>query len=136
MSKERRISPRKECGMPLRFRVLANGTRHDTESVRSSPAQEARKPQMPSFLGVLDGQAVNLSECGMYFRSRQQVNIGDPLEMYFTIPQELTGRDAEQVRCTARVVRVHPPSERQGTVGVGVAVERFETMEMSRNWGN
>ena len=126
-NKERRISPRKECTVPLRFRV-ANGT---NQLVTGSPSARTS-----ALFGTVEGESVNLSERGIYFRSRQRVSVGEPLEMYFTIPRELTGRSAEQVRCSARVVHVEPQADRQGLVGVGAAVERFEPMSSARNWGN
>ena len=123
---ERRIAPRKECTVPLRFRV----TKDADPSARETGAS-ARTP-----FGTIEGESVNLSERGIYFRSRHRVNVGEPLEMYFTIPRELTGRSAEQVRCSARVVHVEPQADRQGLVGVGAAVERFEPMSSARDWGN
>jgi hypothetical protein len=126
-NKERRIAPRKECTVPLRFRVAKS-----VDSLaRETAGASARTP-----LGTIEGESVNLSERGIYFRSRQRVNVGEPLEMYFTIPRELTGRSAEQVRCSARVVHVEPQADRQGLVGVGAAVERFEPMSSARDWGN
>jgi hypothetical protein len=98
-------------------------------TIARTPATTLRTP------GPASGP-VNLSERGIYFRSRQRVNVGEPLEMYFTIPRELTGRSAEQVRCSARVVHVEPQADRQGLVGVGAAVERFEPMSSARDWGN
>jgi hypothetical protein len=98
---------------------------------RETAGASARTP-----FGTIEGESVNLSERGIYFRSRQRVNVGEPLEMYFTIPRELTGRSAEQVRCSARVVHVEPQADRQGLVGVGAAVERFEPMSSARDWGN
>jgi hypothetical protein len=126
-NKERRIAPRKECTVPLRFRV-AKGV---DSLARETAGVSARTP-----FGTIEGESVNLSERGIYFRSRQRVNVGEPLEMYFTIPRELTGRGAEQVRCSARVVHVEPQADRQGLVGVGAAVERFEPMSSARDWGN
>ena len=125
-NKERRIAPRKECTVPLRFRVTKGADPFARETGAS-----ARTP-----FGTIEGESVNLSERGIYFRSRQRVNVGEPLEMYFTIPRELTGRSAEQVRCSARVVHVEPQADRQGLVGVGAAVERFEPMSSARDWGN
>ena len=127
VNKERRIAPRKECTVPLRFRVAKS-----VDSLaRETAGASARTP-----FGTIEGESVNLSERGIYFRSRQRVNVGEPLEMYFTIPRELTGRSAEQVRCSARVVHVEPQADRQGLVGVGAAVERFEPMSSARDWGN
>ena len=127
-NKERRIAPRKECTVPLRFRVAKVAEQLAREAAGSSPAR--------SSFGTIEGESVNLSERGIYFRSRQRVNVGEPLEMYFTIPRELTGRNAEQVRCSARVVHVEPQADKQGLVGVGAAVERFEPMSSARDWGN
>jgi len=62
--------------------------------------------------------------------------VGEPLEMYFTIPRELTGRTTEHVRCTARVVHVEPRADNQGMLGVGAVVERFEPMSAAHDWGN
>src|ERR1700690_3072699 len=123
---ERRIAPRKECAVPLRFRVAK-----DADPFARKTGASARTP-----FGTIEGESVNLSERGIYFRSRQRVNVGEPMEMYFTIPRELTGRNAEQVRCSARVVHVEPQADKQGLVGVGAAVERFEPMSSARDWGN
>ena len=125
-NKERRIAPRKECIVPLRFRVTKGA-----DPFAGVTGASARTP-----FGTIEGESVNLSERGIYFRSRQRVDVGEPLEMYFTIPRELTGRGAEQVRCSARVVHVEPRADRQGLVGVGAAVERFEPMSSARDWGN
>ena len=127
-SRERRISPRKECIVPLRFRVTIAADQVARRVTGSPPARTA--------FGIIEGESVNLSERGIYFRSRQRVCVGEPLEMYFTIPRELTGRSAEQVRCSDRVVHVEPQADRQGLVGVGAAVERFEPMSSARDWGN
>ena len=113
---ERRSSPRQECAVPLRFRVLADG----------------QGPVAATF----EGQAFNLSEHGVYFRSRDRVRVGQRLEMYFTLPRELTGRAPEQVRCTARVVHVEEETDQRGTTGVGAFVERFEPLRERRDWAN
>ncbi|HXU48286.1 MAG TPA: PilZ domain-containing protein [Candidatus Binatia bacterium] len=86
--------------------------------------------------GILEGEAVNLSERGIYFRSRENVSIGAPLEIYFRLPRELTGRSAEEVRCSARVVHVEQAESNGGLTGVGATVERFEPISMIRNWHN
>ncbi|HWF38877.1 MAG TPA: PilZ domain-containing protein [Candidatus Acidoferrales bacterium] len=128
-SRERRVSPRKECLVPLRFRIVSNGS-EPSQSV--SPGEPVRK--LP-FTGTFEGQAVNLSERGIYFTSPERMSIGQPLEMYFTIPRELTGRASEQVRCSARVVHVEEHADKQGMLGVGAAVDRFEPVSI-RDWGN
>jgi hypothetical protein len=66
--KERRTAPRKDCAVPLRFRVLADG--------RFAAAEEAvdefEGPPVQAFrnLATIPGETVNLSERGMYFRKK------------------------------------------------------------------
>jgi hypothetical protein len=127
--RERRVSPRKECAVPLRFRIMSTslGKEHQKEAEQLS--------RRSSGMGTFDGHSVNLSERGIYFTSTQRMNIGEPLEMFFTIPRELTGRESERVRCSARVVHVEEQVEKQGLMGFGAAVDRFETIG-ARDWGN
>jgi hypothetical protein len=127
--RERRISPRKECVVPLRFRVLSNAG-------VLAPVGASGRGGSDSGLGVMEGEAVNLSERGIYFRSRERVSVGAPLEIYFRLPRELTGRSAEEVRCSARVVHVDSTESGDGLTGVGATVERFEPVAMIRDWHN
>ena len=132
-SRERRISPRKECLVPLRFRIVLNG-----EGGSGNPSQTAASSdplRKTSYAGTFEGQTVNLSERGIYFTSPEKMSIGQPLEMYFTIPRELTGRSSEHVRCSARVVHVQDHADQYGMLGVGAAVDRFEPLP-TRDWGN
>jgi len=137
-SKERRVSPRKDCVMPLRFRITAKIEERKQWPEHANIVGDASGlvQKISSYFGTLEGEAVNLSERGIYFRSRERVHVGEPLEMYFTIPRELTGRLAEHVRCTARVVHVDSGADQQGMLGVGAAVERFEPVSAAHDWGN
>jgi hypothetical protein len=83
-----------------------------------------------------EGETVNLSERGIYFRSEEKLGVGDPLEIIFTLPTELTGRSPEQVCCRARVVHVDGAEEADGLMGIGAAIERFERISKARNWDN
>jgi hypothetical protein len=60
--------------------------------------------------------------------------VGEPLEMFFTIPSELTGRSAEAVKCNARVVHVDACLD--GSRGVGATIERFQPLVEARSWDN
>ena len=122
--KERRGSPRKECAVPLRFRVLTNGNNDNW------------MPKASAYAANLQGEALNLSERGVYFRSKEILIVGELLEIYLTLPRELTGRGPEQVRCSARVVHVEDRADQQGVKGIGASVERFEPMVAPRNWAN
>ena len=120
MSKERRVAPRKLCTLPVRFRVR-------TDIFAPEPQQKAyaRGERTAAALapGVLDGETVNISTLGIYFKSRERVAFGEELEMSFRLPGELTGRTAEDVRCEARVVHVNASID--GTTEIGVAIGRF-----------
>lgn len=131
---ERRTSPRKLCALPLRFRVVANGSNERAEAVEISyeAAQAASAAgQCPEYAG----KALNVSERGVYFTCREKLSIGQPINMCFTLPTELTGRAPESVRCSARVVHVDDDGQAE-LRGIGACVEQFEPVVAIRNWSN
>jgi|SRR5579864_6052119 len=132
--KERRISPRKECIVPLRFRVVTNGRSAQEDEFAASYGM--RESKALAQAAMMEGEALNLSERGVYFTSRERLQVGEPLEMYLTLPRELTGRSPEQVRCSARVVHVEDRPDPQGARGIGATVDRFEAVAAARNWDN
>jgi len=129
---ERRISPRKECVIPVRFRVLDPVHSGDV-SVRT--VDTARGETTHGHFGTAEGRTVNLSERGIYFVSDEEVAVGQALEMYFTLPAQLTGREDEHVRCSARVVHAQR-LDHIGLTGIGAVVERFEPVSRFRTWDN
>lgn len=131
---ERRRSPRKECLVPLRFRILANGNGHDDTAIRLT--DYAAGAGTHAHFGMAEGQAQNLSERGVYFVSREQVTVGEDVELFLTIPAELTGRADESVRCSARVVYAQAVDGDPSLTGVGVCVRCFEPLVRRRNWAN
>ena len=148
-SNERRIASRKSFSIPIRIRALAGEaasvaagatvsrnamtSSHATTGPISSGAGTA-KPVL--VVDMQEGETVNLSERGIYFKTAQKVKIGQAMELYFTLPRELTGRCPEPVRCSARVVHVEQQSDEHGWTGVGACVERFEPLQRFRNWDN
>lgn len=102
-TKERRLAPRKNLSVLLRFRI-----------------------QEKDDMKVQIGETMNVSEHGVYFTARHPVQIGEALDMLFVVPRELTGRNAEEVRCSGRVVHVEPGIGENGHTGIGVQIERFE----------
>jgi hypothetical protein len=144
-SNERRIAPRKDFTIPVRFHARANETASAT--VRAMPparvgyaanlAIAAAAPAKPTrVLDMQEGVTVNLSERGIYFKSAHKVTLGQSVELYFTLPRELTGRNPEAVRCSARVVHVEPHADERGLIGAGAEVERFEPLQRFRTWDN
>jgi hypothetical protein len=122
LSKERRIAPRKDFTMPVRVRVrtdlFAPAPKRRTDA-RGNRADATLAPNM------LDGEMVNISELGIYFKSNEHVAFGEELEVSFSLPGELTGRSPENVRCSGRVVHVNTSIDGKGTSGIGVAIGSF-----------
>jgi hypothetical protein len=131
--KERRGSIRKVCAIPLRFRAGASQSKDQTECGESVAETVTGSALAPS--GECVGKALNVSERGVYFICRENLTIGQVIEMHFTLPQELTGRASEQVHCRARVVHVDDDGQ-AGLRGIGASVERFEPVTAVRNWAN
>ena len=132
-ARERRMVPRKECTLPLHFRIRDNELENQPMELYSHPKGDTGASV---HNGMFEGVAMNLSERGIHFKSREKLNVGQPLEVYFTLPPELTGRKTEDVRCNARVVHVEARPDQNGLTMVGAAVERFQTLTAPRNWGN
>lgn len=132
-AQERRMVPRKECALPLHFRIRDNGLENHSTDPRAHSKGGAGTSV---HNGMFEGIALNLSERGIHFKSRERLTVGQSLEVYFTLPPELTGRNTEDVRCNARVVHVEARPDQNGLTKVGAAVERFETLATPRNWGN
>jgi len=148
-SNERRIASRKSFSIPIRIRALASeavsvttGTTVSRNAITGSnattnPISGSTGTAKPvPVVDMQDGETVNLSERGIYFKTAQKVTIGQAMELYFTLPRELTGRSPESVRCSARVVHVEQQSDERGWTGVGAFVERFEPLQRLRNWDN
>jgi len=154
-SNERRIAPRKIFSIPIRIRPLASeslsvaagstvsrsATTSSYSAVPVSPASSLMNSAVATskpvrVLDMQEGETVNLSERGIYFKTAQKVKIGQAMEIYFTLPRELTGRNPEPVRCSARVVHVEQYSDERGWTGVGASVEQFEPLQRFRTWDN
>jgi PilZ domain len=133
---ERRIVHRKPCTLPIRFTVLsekfaiAGDIQADSGVLASADLPEAR-----AFVPHA-GETVNLSERGVAFKSRHSMRLGQTIELFFTLPTELTGRMPENVRCIARVVHVDRFSDPQGSLRVGADIERFERVASTPGWDN
>jgi len=120
--------------VPLRFRVCTNGRNAQAEMAASFGMRGDLKSLANA--ATLEGEALNISERGVYFTSREALQVGEALDMFFTLPRELTGRAPEQVRCSARVVHIDGETGPQGLRGFGATVERFEPVMAVRNWAN
>lgn len=137
-NKERRLTPRKGCAVPIRFRTFtseyvpvevnaaaANRLSAKMNSIRMATDEEE----------ILEGESINLSERGISFKSEYKFKVGESVELFFTLPRELTGRRPEEVRCNARIVHVDRPAGGNGTAIVGAMIDRFEPLH-ARSWEN
>ena len=136
-SNDRRIVNRKPCAIPIQFIALGEGFAVIGNAHANARAAAARAEVDTKRTGVPhQGETVKLSERGVAFKSSHPVSLGQPIELFFTLPTELTGRVPEDIRCIARVVHVDPAGDSQGNIRVGAAIERFERIAPARNWGN
>jgi len=135
---ERRIAPRKDCVVPVRFRILSHEKSHHTEEYAEGAARVAtmRVRKADTKARVLEGEAVNLSERGICILSHEDLAVGDILEVYLTLPWELTGRRTEELRCKASVVHVDSKADLHGKRAIGASIERFEAVARLRSWAN
>ena len=110
---ERRVAPRVNLKIPLRFRSILNPT---------TPEQKA--------------ESLNLSQRGAYFVTDFPLNVGMPVELFLKMPRELTGQEATEVRCAARVVHVQPNIFVGNKSGVGVHIESYEAVSTGERWAS
>ena len=105
---DRRKEVRVDLCVPLTFRPLADG---------NAQMQEA--------------ESINLSQRGVCISTAYPLNVGAEVELLISMPQEVTGKPASQVRCTARVVHVRANGH-SGKATVGLRVERYDAMAATR----
>jgi hypothetical protein len=133
---ERRIAPRKSYAIPVRFNVIAEQyAMVGVANVATAPAH-ANAKILTTIPLPQQGEIVNLSERGIGFKTRQDLSVGESVEIFFTLPTALTARAPEDVRCSARVVRVDKTGDLNGMIGVGACIDRFERSAVTRNWAN
>jgi Tfp pilus assembly protein PilZ len=101
---ERRNDPRVDACVDMRFRVLDN----------------------PDMLEQ-KAESQNMSQNGLYFETSVQLQIGMPVELTLRIPHDLAQRVSSEVVCVGRVVHVRPIDSKDGMLGIGVHIDRFDT---------
>jgi|SRR5580658_6680280 len=132
-SHERRSATRKSYAIPVRFNVITE--QYAMVGAASGPARGNAKI-LTTIPLPQQGEIVNLSERGIGFKTKQNLTVGESVEIFFTLPTALTGRAPEDVRCNARVVRVDKSADMHGMIAIGAAIDRFERTSVTRNWDN
>ena len=140
-NKERRIAPRKNCSIPIHFRSFTSeyvpaGVGVGVAASGGSSRRARNVQAQTNYQETVVGETFNLSERGIGFKSPLKFSLGETVEMYFTLPRDLTGRKPEEVRCNARVVHIENKADAMGMTSVGAEVERFEPLNVGRSWEN
>lgn len=103
--RERRLAGRHRVKTPLRIHIW--------------------KSQIPDAAG----ESLDLSPRGMFFSTEAMLREGETVEVFFEMPEEITGEARSEWRCTGHVVRTKPIETIGGRLGVGV---QFDCYEVSR----
>ena len=108
-SRERRIDPRVNIRVPLRFRALNNpGATEQT------------------------AESENISQRGLYFLTAVPLKVGTPVEVSLRMPQAVAAPVSTDVKCVARVVHVRQNAALGGKLGIGLYIERYEAAALLR----
>jgi PilZ domain-containing protein len=133
-SHERRSATRTSYAIRVRFNVITEQyAMVGAASVSSGPARTNAKI-LTTIPLPQQGEIVNLSDRGIGFKTKQNLSVGGSVEIFFTLPTALTGRAPEDVRCSARVVRVDKYADIHGIMAIGAAIDRFERTSVTRIW--
>lgn len=136
--RERRLTPRKGCVIPIRFRTFTSEYVPAAASTVAASCLTSRNGSIrmaTAEVEILEGETINLSERGKSFKSEYKFSVGESVELFFTLPRELTGRRSEEVRCNARVVHIYKATKGDGPAIVGATIDRFEPLR-GRSWKN
>jgi hypothetical protein len=71
-------------------------------------------------------ESVNLSQRGIYFATKSSLCKGEIVEVLLKMPEEVSGEETTEWRCTGDVVRVEPFDSPTGKLGVGVQFYCYE----------
>jgi PilZ domain len=71
-------------------------------------------------------ESVNVSLRGIYFNTKTSLCEGEIVEVLLKMPEEVSGEETTEWRCTGHVVRVEPFDATKGQLGVGVQFYCYE----------
>lgn len=91
---DRRVSPRHNCKLPLRVRVL-----------KSAIPEERTESE-------------NLSARGIYSPTNSPLRVGTAIQVLLKMPEEITGEPTIEWLCSGHVVRIEPFDSPRGKLGV------------------
>jgi hypothetical protein len=91
-SHERRIAPRKSYAIPVRFNVITEPYAMVGVAGAATVPAHANAKLLSTIALPQHDEIVNLSERGIGFKTRQNRNVGENVEVFFTLPTALTAR--------------------------------------------
>ncbi len=68
----------------------------------------------------------NVSSSGVYFEFSSPIDVGTPLELIMTLPEQITKGSALWIKCVGKVARVDRGSAGAESIGVAATIERYE----------
>ena len=140
-SSERRIAPRKIFSIPIRIRPLAseslsvaagstilkNAATSSYSAAPASPASSLMNSAVSTskpvrVLDMQEGETVNLSERGIYFKTAQKVRIGQAMETLFHATARIDGAKSgagamQRARGACRTILGRAGMDGSGRVG-------------------
>lgn len=81
-------------------------------------------------------EALNVSRGGFYFATSAPLQVGMPIEATLRMPTEITGENAKETHCRARVVHVRNEPYGDGRIGFGAEIETFLSMPRPDRWAS
>jgi hypothetical protein len=91
------------------------------------------RPIVKPPVGERLAETLNLSPGGLFFSAPIALQVDAKVEVFMTLPAEITGGLPAEVRCVARVVHVQP-NIAPGKTGVGLRIERMEALATKDRW--
>ncbi|MGH9746821.1 MAG: PilZ domain-containing protein [Candidatus Acidiferrales bacterium] len=74
-------------------------------------------------------ESSDISARGLYFSTDAPLDIGTRVEMFLTMPVEISGQDSRTWRCTGRVVRMQPAGPLESKSGNGIEILYYEVVD-------
>lgn len=71
-------------------------------------------------------ETLDVSSRGLYFTADGGFAPGSAVEVFLTLPHEITLAGPVKVRCQGRVVRVESPQNSHRRMGVAAVIDRYE----------
>jgi PilZ domain len=76
-------------------------------------------------------ESSDISARGLYFSTDAPLEVGTRVEMFLSMPEEISGKDSPLWRCTGRIVRLQPAVPVERKAGNGVEIQYYDVIGIS-----